>query len=268
VGISAGLATAQATGHSVPWSLAAVAAGLATVGLVDDALSIPPHPRLVAQVAAGAVAGGIAGRGWWPVLVGAVAMLVIVNAVNFMDGIDGVSGFTMLLWGLVAAVMGTAYNSDSLALVGAVTGGAALGFLPSNLSQARLFLGDVGSYMFGSLVVVGLLVGWRDDVSLPILISPLAVHLLDTSSTAVRRASQGRSLLAAHRDHVYQRLVSVVGLSHRVVAAFVLVLACSFTLSTAYWPRLASLVFWVVFAAAYITAPLVIGSRMRWARKD
>jgi len=265
IGVAVGLATAQAGGRPVPWHLAMVAAALAMVGLADDFRSLPAVPRLAAQVTGGAVAGAVIGGGWWVLLAGVFVVPVAVNAVNFMDGIDGLTGMVMSLWGLVAVTLGTAYHSGRLMVLGTVAAGAALGFLPFNLPRARLFLGDVGSYLFGSLAGVGLLLGWRDGIPMLPLVSPLAVHLIDTGVTGLRRVANGQSLSSPHRDHVYQRLVSTAGLSHRTVAVIVLAMAAGFTLSVAYLPAILTGLTIPLLTLLYISGPRLAGSRTQHA---
>jgi len=213
-----------------PWELACVAAGLGLVGMADDLRTLPVAPRLAAQVVSGMVAGLFVGGVLWAI-VGGIVVAVAVNVVNFMDGVNGITGLTVGLWGVTALTVARAYDSVRLTPLAVATAGAALGFLPANLPRARLFLGDVGSYLLGGLVGVGILVGWADGIPLVVLVAPLSVYLADTGFTLVRRASRGAHLLSAHREHVYQRLVSTAGLSHSVVAAFAAGLAALITLS-------------------------------------
>jgi UDP-N-acetylmuramyl pentapeptide phosphotransferase/UDP-N-acetylglucosamine-1-phosphate transferase len=231
VGVAVGLATAAAWGHPVPWALVTVAAALSLVGLADDVHSLPPVPRLAAQVAAGATATALAGGEWWLFPAGALLVLLTVNVVNFVDGINGITGLVMGLWGLVACLSGVAYGSGRLIVLGAVTAGAALAFLPFNLFHPKLFLGDVGSYLFGALVAVGFLVAWRDGVDLTIVAAPLLLHVADVISTLIIRLFRRESLVIAHRDHVYQLLVARAGWSHIRTATTVAGLSLLVTLS-------------------------------------
>ena len=169
------------------------------------------------------------GAGW--AVAGGIVMVITVNAVNFMDGVDGITGLTVGLWGVTALVVAGTHGSSRLMPLAAVTAGAAIGFLPANLPHARLFLGDVGSYLLGALVGAGLLVGWADRLPIAVLVAPLAVYLADTGYTLLRRARRGANVLVAHREHVYQRLVSEVGVSHAGVAGFATVIAALVTVS-------------------------------------
>ena len=145
-----------------------------------------------------------------------------------------------------------------MAAIGAVTAGSAIGFLPWNAPVARLFLGDVGSYFFGAIVGVGIIVGARQTSSVTLLIAPLVIYLADTGVSLVQRALRGESLMAAHREHVYQRLVDEAHLSHLTVAA---VSATLSLLITAAWiPHSAALGtgLTLVFVIAYLASPAML----------
>ena len=201
-----------------------VAAGLGLVGLADDVASLPPAPRFAAQVVAGLLAGAWAG-GVLGALVGMVLMPAVVNMVNFMDGINGISGGHAALWGLTAFAAGAAADLGPLLVVGGLCAGIGLGFLPWNLVKTRLFLGDVGSYLLGGLIGSGLLAvlfAWaRGDVPVSHAAATggaLLLYFADTSVALVRRALRGERLTQAHREHVYQLLANQGGYSHAAVS--------------------------------------------------
>ncbi len=231
VGASCGLVEAQLRGETLHWIALLPVLGIALVGLADDFRTLAAVPRLAAQAAAGAAAGWLVGHQLLGMLTGMLVFLISVNVVNFMDGINGISGLTLGVWGGTAVVVATVHHSPELLLIGAVTAGSALGFLPANLPTARLFLGDVGSYLFGGLVGLGILTGVRDGVPLPVLVAPLSVYLADTSHTLIRRARSHAALLSSHREHTYQRLVSEAGLPHAGVAMLTAGIAGLITMS-------------------------------------
>ena len=148
----------------------------------------------------------------WPLalLLGVVWIVALVNAYNFMDGIDGMVGGTAILNALfLAALLGP------VATPGTVTGLVALaaavaGFLVWNLSPARIFLGDSGShfvgFFLGALALYTEPVGGSPYLALAVAAAIFAPFLFDTASTLVRRAWSGKNVFAAHREHVYQRV--------------------------------------------------------------
>lgn len=249
-----GLSVAEALHEDVPWMLILAAILLAAVGYADDRASLPAVLRLGAQIVMGALVGLAAGGGWWPV-VGALCVPIAVNVVNFMDGINGISSLNVTVWGVVAMGVGHASDASALTVIGAVTAGSALGFLPWNAPTARLFLGDVGSYLFGAMIGVGILVGSREGASPVVLLAPLSIYLADTGATLIRRAVKGSSLLTAHREHVYQRLVGEAGLSHLVVAGGTATLSIVITTSWLSGRTFVGMMVTVIVIAAYLASP-------------
>ncbi|MEE6274664.1 hypothetical protein V2J56_15060 [Georgenia sp. MJ206] len=208
----------------MPWPVVTAALILALVGLLDDWLTISAAPRLAAQVLTGAMLGLDLG-GVPLALLGAVLMPVVVNIVNFMDGINGITALTLTVWAGTAIYAGLANDVPAVAFTGALTLGSALGFLPWNAPRARMFLGDVGSYLFGALAAGGVLVGVTNEVPIVLLTAPLVLYVADTGITLARRALRGAPLMEAHREHVYQRLVSDCAVPHISVSAALALLA-------------------------------------------
>ncbi len=152
---------------------------------------------------------------FWPItlLFGVVWIVAVVNAYNFMDGIDGIAGGTAILNALfLAALVGaTAGLGAGLAALAAAVGG----FMLWNVSPARIFLGDSGSHFVGFFLGAVALytepVGRAGDaygsyLAFVIAAVVFAPFLFDTSFTLVRRAKARKNLFAAHREHIYQRI--------------------------------------------------------------
>lgn len=202
-------------------------AGLAAVGVTDDMRSLQPIPRLILQAAAVAIvvytipteiriAPSVP---WWLdrviVLVGGVWL---VNAVNFMDGIDWMTvaeivpvTAALALFGLIGALPPDA-TMVAIALCGAM-----VGFAPFNRPVAKLFLGDAGSLPIGLMLTwfLALLAG-RGHLGAALLL-PL-YYLADATITLLRRFANGQPVTQAHRSHFYQRAFDG-GLSvHQIVA--------------------------------------------------
>jgi UDP-N-acetylmuramyl pentapeptide phosphotransferase/UDP-N-acetylglucosamine-1-phosphate transferase len=193
------------------------------MGLLADTTDAGPISRLLGQALIGAGAGSLLGD-WSTALIGAIAVPTVVNVVNFMDGIDGITGMTMSAWAAVALFSA---RVDGTLVLAALTLGGALGFLPWNVPRARMFLGDVGSYLFGGLVAMALLVE-QSGGGRPVLVAAaLTPYLLDVGLTLAWRSARGTRVLDAHREHLYQRLSRRRGWTHVRVAG----LAASLTLA-------------------------------------
>ena len=256
-GILAGLAVASAQHQDVPWLAVSGAVFLAIVGFADDHGGLAAAPRLAAQVAVGALVGVTVGGGWW-ILAGIICVPVAVNVVNFMDGINGITSLNVAAWGIVAMAVGYAQHESSLVVIGAVTAGSTTAFLPWNAPVARLFLGDVGSYLLGALVGIGVVMGAHQTSSVVVLLAPLSIYLADTGTALVRRALRGEQLMTAHRQHVYQRLVSEAGMSHSTVAAVTVVLALVITVAWVPGSPLLGVPVTLVVLATYLASPAAL----------
>ena len=226
IALAFGVAAALAVSGTTLWALWLAPLGFAALGAWDDIRRRPALLRLTIQILIAAIsavglASGLSGNATLA-LVGALLILATVNATNFMDGINGITGLHAIVWGSAYAVMLTRLDQTAvvpLAVALAVVGAA---FLPWNLPIARMFLGDSGSYLIGG--IAGLL-------SLTLLIAhepmaalcPLATYAADTGSAVMRRMGQRKNLTKAHRTHVFQQLVAH-GWSHTrtalVVTAF------------------------------------------------
>jgi UDP-GlcNAc:undecaprenyl-phosphate/decaprenyl-phosphate GlcNAc-1-phosphate transferase len=265
-GVLAGLILASALDHGVPWLAVTGAVFLAFVGFADDQGALAAAPRLGAQLAVGALVGVTVGGGWW-ILAGMICIPVAVNVVNFMDGINGITSLNMTAWGLVAMAVGYAQHASSLVVIGAVTAGSTMAFLPWNAPVARLFLGDVGSYFLGALVGIGVVIGARQTSSVVVLLAPLSIYLADTGTVLLRRALRGEQLMTAHRQHVYQRLVSEVDLSHIAVAAVTVFLALVITLAWVPGSPLLGGSVTLVALAIYLALPAALARTIDFRRQ-
>lgn len=270
--VAVGAVVALATSGS--WELAALALVLCSValgatGLLDDRFGLPPVPRLLVQLVAPAVAAAwvVDAAAVGRLAAAAVAALVCasyVNAFNFMDGINGISGTQAAIAGGWLAYLGDRTNQPLVVAAGLAIAGACLGFLPYNLPCARIFLGDVGSYFIGVWLAGLALLAIDRGISPLTVAAPFLLYLLDTSTVLVRRARRGDRLMEAHREHAYQRLVAA-GRSHAAVASVCAAfsLACcalaAVAVDASTWARLAASVGAIVVVAVYLVLPSRLG---------
>ncbi|WP_322015054.1 glycosyltransferase family 4 protein [Paraburkholderia sp. J12] len=204
------------------WLVALVFAFLAALSQVDDRRGLPVWARFGAHVLAVAALVTVypAPVPWWALVIIAFLMIWLVNLYNFMDGSDGLAG-GMALFGFGAyavAALAAARPDMPLALTGALTAGAAGGFLLFNFHPARIFLGDAGSIPLGFLAGALGYWGWRDG-AWPIWFPALtfAPFIADASVTLARRLLRGEKIWQAHREHYYQRMVRM-GCGHALTA--------------------------------------------------
>jgi UDP-GlcNAc:undecaprenyl-phosphate GlcNAc-1-phosphate transferase len=226
------------------WALLGAAAIVVVIGFVDDVFELDWVTKLAGQILA---AGLVAWQGvqivslpvagltlFSPTLSLALTVLAVVlvmNAVNFIDGLDGlVAGVTLIASGvffvyafLLATGEADAPYFNYASLFTAILLGAILGFLPANWHPAKLFLGDSGSMLVGLIMATTAIsvTGQIDPaqispsqllpafipVLLPLVV--LVVPLLDFTLAVLRRLRRGLSPFEADRKHLHHRLLDM-----------------------------------------------------------
>lgn len=189
------------------------AGALSIVGLVEDIRGLRIGVRLIGQASIVAITtAGLAHVAGTPVILGllaAIAGVFYINAANFMDGVNGISGLHGAVVGAYFTVVGLSSGAPGLILSAVAVGSAFLAFLPWNAPRARVFMGDVGSYALGGAVWVLAVWALMLGVSWLTVVAPLLVYSTDVATTLVRRARHGAHLTQAHHEHVYQRVQEI-----------------------------------------------------------
>jgi UDP-GlcNAc:undecaprenyl-phosphate GlcNAc-1-phosphate transferase len=150
----------------------------------------------------------------WP-----VSMLWIVGVTNAMNLIDGLDGLSAGLGAIIAATLTIiCWQAGQWAgvVIGLALFGALIGYLPFNFPPARIFLGDTGSLLIGFGLALLALEGYRKTAFLAFIVPilALAIPLLDTTLSIVRRLRSGRGVFAPDRLHMHHRLLHREG-SHK-----------------------------------------------------
>ncbi len=159
-------------------------------------------------------------------------VVAIVNAVNLVDGLDGLAA------GMVAIASGTFFvymvssgglfgTASAAALLSCITAGVCVGFLPWNFHPAKIFMGDSGAMLLGMLVAIATISGVGRNpfppsggdlavIAIPLLVPllVLAVPFLDVVLAIARRARRNVGLGQADKEHIHHRLMDI-GHSHR-----------------------------------------------------
>ncbi|MEG8181744.1 undecaprenyl/decaprenyl-phosphate alpha-N-acetylglucosaminyl 1-phosphate transferase [Nocardia terpenica] len=245
-------------GPNIPLAVLVAGTLIVLVGIVDDRWGLDALTKFVGQVTAAGVMA-VMGLSWYGIynpftnstvsldtLQGSVVTVVItvtlINAMNFVDGLDGLaSGLGMIAAAAVfvfsAGVMteqGGSVDTYPPALLAAALAGACLGFLPHNFHPARIFMGDSGSMLIGlMLAAVSTSVsgriplqsyGPRDIVGLlsPLLLvgAVMFIPVLDLVLAIVRRVRAGVSFSTPDKMHLHHRLLQI-GHSQRRVALLI-----------------------------------------------
>lgn len=249
---------------AVIWSAIAIV----IVGVVDDLYELGAWVKLVGQILAAALLS-ILGLSWTILFVpfggGTTVLLdqfqssilttfvtvLLINAINFVDGLDGlaaglglIAGGAILVFSLTVLYdQGGAVSAYPPAIMSAALVGMCLGFLPHNFEPSRIFMGDSGAMLIGLLLaaastsasgkITQSLYGTADVVALvsPFIVVCAAVFVpvLDLVWAVIRRLSQGKSPFAADKAHIHHRLLSL-GHTHRrtVLVLYLWVMAVAF----------------------------------------
>ncbi len=208
-------------------TLAPAAVLVFLIGLLDDLIGLKPWHKLAVEIAAGilAVSAGVS-IGGVPILtvhpvIGAICtiawLVLCTNAVNLIDGLDGLAAGIALMATLAAVVASIVYGNVGLAIAAAPLAGALLGFLVFNFNPASIFLGDGGSLLIGFLLGCYAILWSGHSGSLPQMAAPmiaLAVPLADTTLAILRRFLRAQPIFSPDRSHIHHRLL-LRGLTHR-----------------------------------------------------
>jgi UDP-GlcNAc:undecaprenyl-phosphate GlcNAc-1-phosphate transferase len=194
---------------------------IAVVSFLDDLKDWNFSVKLATQVLAAlvAVASGIYVRDYRVPYVGAlpigwlgppltVAWIVFAtNAMNFIDGLNGLAGGVSLIAAACLAFLAATHDGWFAYAASLMLAAGLAGFLPFNFPRARIFLGDVGSQFCGFMLAVLAVVASRfEGLSVSFLLVPMLLSgvLFDVAFTLVRRAVAGERLTQPHRGHLYQ----------------------------------------------------------------
>jgi UDP-GlcNAc:undecaprenyl-phosphate GlcNAc-1-phosphate transferase len=220
---------------------------VAGIGAVDDFHRLRPHVKLAVELCAAlivvcagscriagiSVPGGVLALGPWAVPFTIVWIVLVTNALNLIDGIDGLAAGTAAIALLTVAVIARGFGFPLVAAFAATIVGACLGFLVFNLHPASIFLGDSGSLFLGFSIGVLSAYARAKESTGAITIGTLlivALPLGDTLFAVPRRYFQGLAFhsLRSHvagltrvfqpdRNHIHHRLLRV-GFGQRAAA--------------------------------------------------
>lgn len=237
------------------WAIVGAVTLIVVIGVIDDVVDLDWMTKLAGQMIAALILawqgvsitslpiGGLTvGSPLMSMIVTVFAIVLVMNAVNFIDGLDGlVAGTAIIANGVfllysyyLSAIAGQTGRFTLAALISAVLIGICLGFLPINWNPAKMFMGDGGALQVGLLMATSAVAvtGEVDPVALeseeflpaflPILIplAVLVVPLVDFTMAVIRRMSAGKSPFSADRKHLHHRLLDMGHTQLRAVLIF------------------------------------------------
>jgi len=263
-------------GNSEPLGILIAGAIILATGARDDLKEVSPPARILATVAAGMVlvqfgvtmfyfrlpfVGVLQLSSDWIPIVTVVWLLGMTQAINLIDGLDGLAGGIVAI-GSTSFFIYSRHLSDLHLLsepnlgplIAMITVGVCVGFLPFNANRATIFMGDGGAYFLGFLLAVSTsVVGGRADPTTQgfsgqtyFFLAPLAIPLIvlgvpifDTAFAILRRVSRRQGFATADKGHLHHRLINLGHGPRRAVAILWLwtALLSGFVLYPVFYPR-------------------------------
>lgn len=208
------------------------AAIIAVMGVIDDCKNLPAKLKFEIQIIAALVvvfAGDIkidvftnpnflsdnpywVLPEWLSVTLTVIWIVFITNAVNFIDGLDGLAAGVSAIMSISLVFISIRVGEYPIAILGIALMGSCFGFLPFNFNPAKIFMGDTGStflgFMLATLSIQGVFKSYAViSFAVPLLI--LGLPLFDALFAMIRRILRGQSPMTADRGHLHHRLVDM-----------------------------------------------------------
>ena len=212
---------------------------IAVMGVVDDIVSLNPWVKLAGQIVAALVAircglvfdvisnPNIFAEetyieiGWLSVPLTMLWIVGCTNAVNLIDGLDGLAVGVSAISSMTMLIVSLFVSEPVVSIILAALTGACLGFMPYNLNPAKIFMGDVGSQLLGFVLSTASIMGLfklHAIITFFVPLLALALPLADTIFAFFRRILHGQSPFKADKGHFHHRLLAM-GLNQKQVVA-------------------------------------------------
>ena len=212
---------------------------IAVMGGVDDIVSLNPWVKLAGQIVAalvvircGLVFDVISNPnifaeetyieiGWLSVPLTMLWIVGCTNAVNLIDGLDGLAVGVSAISSMTMLIVSLFVSEPVVSIILAALTGACLGFMPYNLNPAKIFMGDVGSQLLGFVLSTASIMGLfklHAIITFFVPLLALALPLADTIFAFFRRILHGQSPFKADKGHFHHRLLAM-GLNQKQVVA-------------------------------------------------
>jgi UDP-GlcNAc:undecaprenyl-phosphate GlcNAc-1-phosphate transferase len=248
------------TGNGIPGLLLGSSV-IFVLGLLDDVRNLSPYVKLGGQILAAVIAfycgvqiNALDLPGSQVLILNAFSfpitlmwMVGISNALNFIDGVDGLAGGVTTLSAVTLAVVALFTHQPVVAMFAAMLAGSSLGFLIFNLHPARIFMGDSGALFCGftlaSIAVTGVLKTQIVVMLLPVLV--LSVPILDITYSTLRRVFRGQNPFIADADHLHHRLLKAGFSQTHTVYTFYVVCLIAGMLASNYVHSLSMYLVWM-----------------------
>ena len=226
---------------------------IVVLGMLDDKYALPAKPKFLVQIIAALIAVMAGNRidvlsnpnifspnpvwqlGWWAYPVTVVWIVAITNAVNLIDGLDGLACGVSTISAATMLIIALRFRESELdvAIMMAPLVGACIGVLPYNFNPAKIFMGDTGSTFLGFIMATVSVTGMFKQYTIISFVVPflmLGLPIFDVCFAVVRRVSHGQSPMKPDRGHVHHRLIDM-GFSQKQAVGVLYVISAILGLS-------------------------------------
>ena len=224
---------------------------ITVLGIFDDIYALSAKLKLVVQIVAALIAvltGNVIEvisnpnifsnspyweLGWVGIPLTVIWIVAITNAVNLIDGLDGLACGVSTISSMTMLVIALLVSEGSVAVLMAALAGACIGFLPYNLNPAKIFMGDTGSTFLGFILATVSVQGMFKVYTIISFVVPflmLGLPIFDTCFAIIRRVANGQSPMSPDRSHVHHRLIDM-GLSQKQTVGVLYVISAILGLS-------------------------------------
>ena len=221
------------------------------LGVFDDIHALPALPKFIVQIIAAVIAAVAGNRievlsnpnifsdnptwvlGWLSVPVTVIWIVAITNAVNLIDGLDGLACGVSTISSVIMLVIALMVSELDVAMMMGALAGACIGFLPYNFNPAKIFMGDTGATFLGYIMATVSVQGMFKMYNLISFVAPflmLGLPIFDVCFAVIRRVSKGQSPMKPDRSHVHHRLIDM-GLSQKQTVGVLYVISAILGLS-------------------------------------
>lgn len=221
------------------------------LGIFDDIYALPAMPKFFVQILAASLAVVMGNRieilsnpnifssnPYWELGILSIPISVlwivgITNAVNLIDGLDGLACGVSTISSMTMLVIALTVAEPDVALLMAALAGGCIGFLPYNLNPAKIFMGDTGSTFLGFILATVSIEGLFKSyaiISFAVPFLMLGLPIFDTCFAILRRVSHGQSPMAPDRGHIHHRLIDM-GFNQKQAVAVLYVISAILGLS-------------------------------------
>ena len=260
---------------------------IVVLGILDDIYALPALPKLIVQIVAAVIAvcsGNVIETisnpnifsndlywelGWLSIPVTVIWIVAVTNAVNLIDGLDGLACGVSTISSMTVLVIALTVAEPTVAVLMACLAGGCIGFLPYNTNPAKIFMGDTGSTFLGYVLAVVSIQGLFKSYTLISFVVPflmLGLPIFDTCFAFIRRIAHGQSPMHADRSHIHHRLIDM-GLNQKQAVAVLYVISAILGLSAVVLTTIGSLRAMLLLFAMCIAGSMSIMLVLRGGEK-